>query len=418
MRILLLNQAFYPDVVASAQYAADLTRALVERGHDVTVLCSARAYDEPGQRFAAHEIWNGVDIIRVAGTGFGKGKKWKRVADFASFFMLCAARAATLPKFDLVIVMTSPPLISTIGGLLSRWNASRLVYWTLDLNPDEAIAAGYLRAESNAARMLQIVQRFSLRASDAIVVLDEFMQRRVINQGANVERVHVVPPWARDQEVRFDRNAREEFRRYHGLSGKFVVMYAGNHSPCHPVDTLLQVAKTLSMRDDIAFVFVGGGSEHERVSRYATSNHLKNVLCLAYHPREKLAGLLSAGDLHVVLMGDAFVGIVHPCKIYNIVAVGAPFLYIGPEESHIMSMMSSLPTDECAYSVRHGDVESAIDAVLSAQRCATRVPLPAQQFSAEVLVPKMVEIIEQAGERCDTADAKAAIVKCDTISEL
>jgi hypothetical protein len=38
-------------------------------------------------------------------------------------------------------------------------------------------------------------------------------------------------------------------------------------------------------------------------------------------------------------MGNAFVGIVHPCKIYNILAIGAPVLYIGPTPSHITDLL-------------------------------------------------------------------------------
>src|SRR2546421_8015410 len=43
------------------------------------------------------------------------------------------------------------------------------------------------------------------------------------------------------------------FRAEHGLTGKFVVMYSGNHSPCHPLDTLLAAAERLKGRGDIAF---------------------------------------------------------------------------------------------------------------------------------------------------------------------
>jgi hypothetical protein len=31
-------------------------------------------------------------------------------------------------------------------------------------------------------------------------------------------------------------------------------------------------------------------------------------------------------------MGNEFVGIVHPSKLYNILTVGSPFLYIGRED--------------------------------------------------------------------------------------
>ena len=65
MRVLFLNQTFYPDVASTAQYASDLAATLAERGHDVTVVCSRRAYDSPGQRYAAREKWRGVSIRRI-----------------------------------------------------------------------------------------------------------------------------------------------------------------------------------------------------------------------------------------------------------------------------------------------------------------------------------------------------------------
>ena len=62
MTVLLLNQAFYPDIAATAQQASDLAVHLVERGHDVTVVCSRRAYDNPAERYARRETWRGVKI--------------------------------------------------------------------------------------------------------------------------------------------------------------------------------------------------------------------------------------------------------------------------------------------------------------------------------------------------------------------
>ena len=46
MKILILNQAFYPDVVSTAQHAADLAVKLVEEGHEVTVIAGRRAVAE------------------------------------------------------------------------------------------------------------------------------------------------------------------------------------------------------------------------------------------------------------------------------------------------------------------------------------------------------------------------------------
>src|SRR2546425_387265 len=76
-RLLLLNQTFHPDVMATGQYLAEVALRLAERGHEVTVVTSRRAYDDPQTLFPRNEIWRGIRIIRIGSTGFGKGAKWK-----------------------------------------------------------------------------------------------------------------------------------------------------------------------------------------------------------------------------------------------------------------------------------------------------------------------------------------------------
>jgi glycosyltransferase involved in cell wall biosynthesis len=147
------------------------------------------------------------------------------------------------------------------------------------------------------------------------------MKDRIAAKGISHEKIEVLAPF-RDEAVSFDKPGREAFRRREHLSEKFVVMHAGNHSPCHPLDTLLEAAHELRARDELVFVFVGGGIELGKVKDFARTKQLKNILCLPYQPQAELASVLSAADLHVVIMGEGFPGIVHPCKIYNILATG------------------------------------------------------------------------------------------------
>ena len=400
MKILILNQAFYPDVVSTAQHASDLAKALTQVGHEVTVICSSRGYDDPSARFPKREIWNAVNIIRVRSTGLGKGSKWRRATDFSTFMAGCALRLLLLPHFDVVVAMTSPPLISFLSSLAVPRKASNLVFWSMDLNPDEAIAAGWLREKSLTARVLSRMLSHSLERAGCIVALDRFMKDRIQAKGVESEKIRVVPPWANDDQVRFDADGREEFRKLHGLSNKFVVMYSGNHSPCHPLDTLLKAAERLADRDEIAFCFVGGGSEFKKIQK----RNLPNVLCLPYQPFEKLSGSLSAADLHVVVMGDQYVGIVHPCKVYNVLAVGIPFLYIGPIESHVRDIIRQAGSG--AYAATHGDVDTVTANILRAVRSTDDVPQGtsplSQEFSRDVLIPQFIDVIEQAdGKRAD-----------------
>ena len=301
MRFLLLNQCFYPDVVSTAQHLTDLAKELAGRGHEVTVLTSDRGYDDPKNRFARNESWNGVTIHRIPSLSLGKETKLKRALNFASFLLVCSLRLLTLKRFDVVVALTSPPLISFLAALFVSLKGGRFCFWVMDLNPDEAIAAGWLREDSLTSQLLQRMLNFSLKRADRTVVLDRFMKAKVLQKGANPDHVSVLPPWSHDDAIAYSPKGREAFRAAHNLSDKFVVMYSGNHSPCHPLDTLLEASQSLSKRPEFAFCFVGGGSEQLKVREFAKQHALNNVICLPYQPLSELSSSLSAADLHVVV---------------------------------------------------------------------------------------------------------------------
>ena len=66
--------------------------------------------------------------------------------------------------------------ISEVALWLANWRGSRFFYWVMDFNPDEAIAAGWLRAGLYAVRALDRMSRFSRRRVAGIIALDRFMR--------------------------------------------------------------------------------------------------------------------------------------------------------------------------------------------------------------------------------------------------
>ncbi len=121
VRVLLINQVFHPDPQATSQYLSGLAVELVKRGHEVTVLTGRRDYDDPARLYPAREMWRGVEIIRVRNIGLGHGSKAGRMADFVSFLFFASLRGIALPRADLVMALTTPPLVSTLGAMLSAY---------------------------------------------------------------------------------------------------------------------------------------------------------------------------------------------------------------------------------------------------------------------------------------------------------
>src|SRR2546426_11939478 len=108
-------------------------------------------------------------------------------------------------------------------------------------------------------------------------------------------------------------------------------MYSGNHGPNNPFSTVLHAAARLQDEPGLVFMFTGGGVGKPEVEAAG----LLNVRSLPYQPLEMLRYSLSAGDVHLVTMGEEVVGIVHPCKVYGAMAVARPVILLGPTDSHI-----------------------------------------------------------------------------------
>jgi glycosyltransferase involved in cell wall biosynthesis len=404
MKVLLLNQCFHPDHVATAQHLTDLAHELVKCGHQVTVVAASRGYDNPDIRYPVRETWHGIDIHRIWTPGLGKKAKWRRLVDFAIFWGNATRILLFMPRQDVTVCLTSPPLISTLGTVMAKLKGGAVVPWVMDLNPDEAVAAGWLKAGGIVERTLTFIQNWSFRRASRIIALDRFMAERLMAKGVSTEVIHTDAPWSHDQAIQYDIAAREAFRSEHGLTGKFVVMYSGNHSPCHPLDAVLKAAEEMQRDERLHFLFVGGGSEFKKVQAFAKSQTLKNITCLPYQPMEKLSGSLSAADLHLVVMGDPFVGIVHPCKIYNILTLGIPFLFIGPDQSHGADLARRLNFPAHGRVARNGDVPAIVQQIREAMSLGTQ-PVNAAakalgaEFSHSVLCPRLVHVIEQAAAR-------------------
>jgi colanic acid biosynthesis glycosyl transferase WcaI len=363
MKILLLNQTFYPDPVATAQQLTDLAEYLVKNGCEVSVVAGRRGYEKRQEIHRARENYRGIDVYRVGSTGFGKRSFFHRFVDAISFELALLWTLSRMPRHDVVVSFTSPPLIGVVGTLLSFWWRCRSVQWLMDINPDIAIAVGYLKRRGLIARFLTWCLRFSLRKSEDIVVLDRWMRERVTAHGAMATRIHIVPPWpvhTFDTESFRGAPRNNAFRTELGLAGKFVVLYSGNHSIVHPLDTLLEAARLLRDEEKIAFCFIGGGMRVGDVTRFREFHELKNIVQVGHQPRERLHESLTFADMHSIVMGEAVNGLVHVSKIYGILATGRPYIFIGPQKSHVGDLLAECPF---GFQANHGRPEQVIDAI-------------------------------------------------------
>jgi len=360
MRVLLINQTFYPDVEATAQHGHDLARYLVQQGHEVSVIASRSIYGKAGTALSAYEKVDGIEIHRVGRSIYGKAGLLARTTDFALFYMLTAAKAIQIGRHDVSVCFTTPPFIALLGLVLRALRGTKLVYWVMDLYPDVLIVTGVLGERSLTARVLERLNRLALARADRTVVLGRCMERRVLAKGIDGSKVERINVWSDVNEICPRPRNENSYRREWGVGDRTLVMYSGNFGIGHDVETFAAGAKLLSERGDIMFAFIGGGKRKAQLVEAMRSRGLSNFIEADYQPRERLGELLSAADIHLVSMMPRWSGVMVPSKIYGTLAAERPVIWVGGEATEAATVVHEA---DCGFVIAPGDAQGFADAV-------------------------------------------------------
>ena len=360
MKVLLLNQVFWPDVAATAQHGHDLGRYLAQHGVQVTALASRSLYSETGKALPREGGVDGIRIVRAGQSRFGKTALAARAFDFVSFYLAALWKAIWLPRQDIVVCFTTPPFIAFVGILLRWLKGTKVVCWTMDLYPDVPVAAGVLRRGSLAHSLFDAVDRFSLRHADRVVVLGRCMQQRLLEKGVDPKRMEVINVWADGDEVSVRPIEGNALRTAWQVGDRFVIEYSGNFGIGHDGETMYRAMQATRADDSIRWVIVGGGTKRGELEAFVQAHDIVNAVLKPYQPREALGELLSLGNVHLVSVAENFSGLLVPSKFYGVLAAARPVLYVGPRESEVARVIEE---SQCGLVIEQGDSAGLVKAI-------------------------------------------------------
>lgn len=330
MRFLLLNQFYPPDVAPTGQYLHDLARSLVQRGHQVKVLCSRRSYNG-AKTFTSQEQMDGVDVVRLAATGFGRRGFLGKIADYASFYgLLLWALIFEGKKPDVILSLTTPPYIGLLAKIAARRHRCRHSHWIMDLYPDVMFAHGMARKDGVWSSFLRRLTRWQFKGADRIFTLGPKMAERLLPycEGRN-SAVCWIPLWSNSEPVAWGENEPNPLRASRGWASDDVVfLYSGNMGLGHRFNEFLQAAKQ-SANSKLRWVFAGDGKRRAEIEAFAKANPDVRIQFLEGVPYAQLRAHLCSADVHLASMDSAWQGTMVPSKLQGSFSVGRPVLYVG-----------------------------------------------------------------------------------------
>jgi colanic acid biosynthesis glycosyl transferase WcaI len=341
VRITLLNLFFYPDSAATSQLLTDLARQLAEQGHQVTAICGASGYASGFQ-----SVPPSATILRTRALRFNRSPLM-RVASYGTFLIGAVQKALRGPRPDVILTLTTPPLLPLVGTLVKYVRGARHFIWEMDLYPEIAVDLGVLSRNGLAASIVGRLADYARRHADGIIALGDDMKERLFNRGLDPATISVVHNWADGREI-----VPEPFG-----SGGLVVHYSGNFGMAHDFETIRDAILTLRCDPRLRFIFSGAGPQRTALEAFCQNHGLANTEFRPYCDRSQLSGALGEGHIGLVTQNPTTVGSVVPSKTYGIMAASRPVLYIGSRHAtpaHIIERFG------CGWSIQAGDSAAVI----------------------------------------------------------
>lgn len=341
--VLFVNQHYWPDVASTGQQLTDLAEHLAASGFDVSVICGRADYRGGELQAPVREVRRGVKIVRVRLSGFGRrgDSQTGRAVDYAAFHVRAALALLIGDRPDFVVSLTTPSLLPATIRAVCGIRGIDYGVWSMDLHPDVEDRLGLLPGGAVAAAPLYAVSRWGLHGAQFVVALGPCMAS-VIREKKDVSasRIRVIPTWSDSRNVRPLRKKDNSLRRELGYRAQdFVVLYAGNAGLAHDFGVTLDAMELLQSEADIHFLFVGGGPRRAWIEREVVRRRFDRCRYLDYFPREDLARVLSAGDIHLITLRTDMAGLVAPSKLYGSMAAGRPVVLVGPSTSDPASVI-------------------------------------------------------------------------------
>jgi colanic acid biosynthesis glycosyl transferase WcaI len=359
-KVIFVNRFFYPDQSATSQILTDLAFFLADESHEVHVITSRNMVTGKASQLRRNETISKVTVHRVGLLAVQSPGLISRSLNFVSFYGLAAIQLIKHATGQcIVVVKTDPPLLSVWAWWLLWPRRVRIINWLQDVYPEVAIRFGVRFTRGRVGHLLMRLRDRSLRNASVNVVLGSRMAAYIESRGVPRASIRVIPNWVDDRSIRPVESGVNPLRERWGLANKFVVGYSGNLGRVHEFETVLAAAERLRGRQDLCFLFIGGGFLYPGLKEELRRRALdKLAIFMPYQDPRELANSLSVPDVHWVSLRPEFEGLIVPSKFYGIAAAGRGAIAITDADGEIAQLVD---TYMCGAVIRPGDGKALAD---------------------------------------------------------
>ncbi len=273
-RVLFVTRYYWPELIGSAPFSTDIAEWLTVHGRQTTVVSGLPHYPDAvvfpayRDRQRPREDVCGVGVERLRAGPPRGASAVSRIANEAEFLLrgLGALASGRIRRHSIVLALC-PSILGVALGLAARRPDGVCVAIVHDIQSGLAEKLGMVGGGRLAA-LMRACERAVLNRTDLVVVLSAEMKGQLRRIGVELA----------------------------------------------------------ARRSDIEIVLRGNGSQATELCAEIARLGLTNIRLSELQPNEALGTALAAGDIHLVPQRPDAASFAVPSKVFNIMAVGRPFV--------------------------------------------------------------------------------------------
>jgi colanic acid biosynthesis glycosyl transferase WcaI len=322
-QVLFVTRYFWPELIGSAPFTSDIAEWLSRNGWTTTVLSGLPYY--PGDTvFPAYrngrpkrETVGAVTVERLRSGAPRKPSALSRVVNEGDFLLrgLAALIRGRITRHPVVLALC-PSILCVALAVAARQKGGVCIAIVHDIQSGLAERLG-MTGSGRLTGLMRAAERSLLNRCDLVMVLSAEMREQLRRIGVTVP-IEVVPLWVDTDHIQpIEATPRPAIR----------VLYSGNLGRKQGLGQVVDMAEQLAgRRPDIEIILRGNGNQIGELSAEIRRRGLDNVRLAELQPNEALATALAVGDIHLVPQNPQAAAFAVPSKVFNIMAVGRPFV--------------------------------------------------------------------------------------------
>lgn len=366
MNILILTEAFPPEIRSASHLLYELAESLVEKGFKVTVITRfpkdyINKIDKKytGKLFS-HEKMGEINVIRLYSFSFFRHIPLVRGLSQFILSSLLVIGGLFSGRQDIVFTYSPPLPLGISAYLLGKIKKAPFIFNVQDIFPQSVVDLGLLKSKV-LIKISELMEKFIYKKACYITVHSEGNRKNIISKNINPEKVIVIHNWVDTDLIKPVKTHNNNFKRKNNLADKFVVSFAGTMGFAQDLDIIIQCAELLKSYTNLLFLLIGDGIKKSGLIKKVNDLQLSNVRFLPLQSKEVYPLILDASDICLVTLDKKVLTPAVPSKLLNIMASGCPVVAS-------MNLKGDAPKiirdARCGYCVEADDVKGFSEVIL------------------------------------------------------